>query len=189
MKKQVLNKRERLSRNEMIASGLKKHCAKAIIYNDGVATKAVDAIRAFEDASVAEKKATASRAQYLSDVAAAQAANDKVKALVQPIKNLVAGTFGKKSAIAAEFGFGSEANAPTVETRLEAVEKLRATREARGTKGSRQKAAIHGQIASEPPQAPSVQQQPPASQPAAAATNGTNGTVQAALLALNGSSH
>ncbi len=188
VKKQVLNKRERLSRNELIAAGLKNHCPKATILNDGVAMKATDAIRAFEEASVAEKKATSSRAQYLTDVAAARAANGKVKVLVQPIKNLVVGTFGKKSAITAEFGFGNQSNTPTVETRLEAVEKLRATRTARGTKGSRQKAAIHGQVATAQPQQPAMQPQPQASEPAAA-SNGTNGTAQAALLSLNGSSH
>ena len=145
--------------------------------------KAAEAIAVFEDASAAEKKATASRAQYLLDVAAARAANAKAKVLVTPIKNLVTGSFGKKSAVVAEFGFSPEANTPNVETRFEAVEKLRATRVARGTKGSRQKAAIHGQLAS-----PEPQQQP--SQPAVTnAASGTNGATQSAVLSLNGLPH
>lgn len=176
-----MNKRERMSRNEMIAKGLAEHCPKAVILNDGDAVKAAEAIKLFDAASVAEKKVLASRAQYLADVAAAQASNAKAKVLVAPIKTLVAGMFGKTSAIVAEFGFGPEGNRPTVETRLEAVEKLRATRAARGTKGSRQAAAIHGEVSAAGTPAPS--------QPVVAtSTNGSDASTQAALLSL-GSSH
>ncbi len=190
MKKTILNKRERMSRNDMIAAGLEKHCPKAVILNDGQSVKAADAMKMLKEASNAEKKATASRAQFLADVEAARAAESKVKAIIPAIKNLVSGSFGKKSPVMAEFGFGPEANKVTAEVRFEAVEKLRATRAARGTMGSRQKAAIHGSVETAAP-APS---QPAVTTPAPApvatnGVNGTNGAAAPALLSLNGSSH
>ena len=197
MKKTILNKRERMSRNDMIAAGLEKHCPKAVILNDGQSVKAADAMKLLKEASNAEKKATASRAQFLADVEAARAAESKVKAIIPAIKNLVSGSFGKKSPVMAEFGFGPEANKVTAEVRYEAVEKLRATRAARGTMGSRQKAAIHGSVetaASAPVVATPAPSQPAVTTPAPApvatsGVNGTNGAAAPALFSLNGSSH
>ncbi|HEY1959893.1 MAG TPA: hypothetical protein VGH28_30000, partial [Polyangiaceae bacterium] len=150
------------------------------------------------EASLAEKKATASRAQFLADVEAARVAEAKVKGIIPAIKNLVSGSFGKKSPVMAEFGFGPEANKVTAEVRYEAVEKLRATRAARGTRGSRQKASIHGSV--ETPAPAPVVTTPAPSQPAVitpapapVVTNGVNGTNGASSLSvqslLNGSSH
>ena len=189
MKKTILNKRERMSRNDMIAAGIETHCPKALILNDGQTVKAAEAVKLLREASAAEKKATASRAQFLADVEAARVAESKVKALIPAIKNLVSGSFGKKSPVMAEFGFGPQANKATAEVRYEAVEKLRATRAARGTMGSRQKAGIHGSI--ETPAPAPVVATPAPSQPAVVTNgvNGTNGAAAPAMLSLNGSSH
>jgi len=154
MGKANLNKRERLSRNRMISAGLAKYFKKTVILNNGTAIKAADAIKLFDAASTAEQNATTARAQFIKSVNLAKEADAQVRALVLPIKNLVAGVFGKDSPVMAELGFVSQGQRPSAETRLEAVEKSRATRVARGTMGSRQRAAVHGTSSAEAPDAP-----------------------------------
>ncbi len=173
-----LNKSTRLERNQNISNGLRAACPKASIPVNGKIVKAADAAKAFDDASEAEKKVIRARAQYLAAVEEARVAESKVKPMIQPLKSFVQNTFGERSDVSASFGFQPRKTGHvTAEVRAEAALKLRATRAARGTMGSRTKAAIHGHVESPEPVAAPV------------ATNGTNGAAQSALLSLNGASH
>jgi hypothetical protein len=186
MGNQKFNKVERVERNATISTGLRAWCPKDSIPVNGKRIKAVDLAKAFDAASEAEKKVITARAVYLKAVEEAKLADETIKPMIQPIKGYVMNTFGERSDAAASFGFSPrKSTKTTVEVRAEAAVKLRATRAARGTMGSRQKASVHGHVESPLPQAQPIVQ--PASAPAV--TNGTNGATQSALLSLNGSAH
>jgi hypothetical protein len=184
MGNQKFNKVERVERNATISTGLRTWCPKDSIPVNGKRIKAGDLATAFDAASEAEKNVITARAAYLKAVDEARLAEQAVKPLIQPIKGYVMNVFGERSDAAASFGFSPrKSTKTTVEVRAEAALKVRATRAARGTMGSRQKAGVHGHVESPMPQ-PIVQ---PA--PTPPVTNGTNGATQSALLSLNGSAH
>lgn len=132
-----LNKSTRLARNQSISNGLMKLPSKTTIPINGRSVNASDAAKAFEDASEAEKRLVAARARYQKAVAEARAAEAAIRPLVPPIKSFVQNTFGERSETAAAFGFEPRrARHISTEVRYEAVEKLRATRAARGTMGA-----------------------------------------------------
>ena len=76
----------------------------------------------------------------------------------------------------------------TAEVRAEAAMKLRATRAARGTLGSRQKEHVHGSLETPAP-APAPVVTPAPAPVVTNGVNGSNGATQPMLLSLNGSSH
>ncbi len=190
-----LNKTTRLERNQNISNGLRTACAKASIPVNGKMVKAADAAKAFDDASEKEKNVIRMRAQYLAAVEEARVAESKVKPMIQPLKSFVQNTFGERSDTSAAFGFSPRRTRHvTAEVRAEAALKLRATRAARGTMGSRQKAAIHGTVETPAPAPTAAPSEPAVTTPAPApvvtnGVNGTNGAAAPALLSLNGSSH
>jgi hypothetical protein len=72
--------------------------------------------------------------------------------VVTGIRNYAAGQYGEKSPAFSSFGFTPRKETTrTVATKASAVEKVRATRIARHTMGSRQRAAIHGVVPTTPP--------------------------------------
>jgi len=147
MNRLKMNKSTRLERNQAISIGLRKLPPKTMIPMNGKLVKASDAAEMFESGIESTKHVAAARAAYLQAVARANAAEVTLRTLIQPIKSFVQHTFGERSHEAAAFGF--EPRKPrrvSVEVRCEAVEKLRATRVARGTLGPRQRARIHGHV-------------------------------------------
>jgi hypothetical protein len=129
-----LNKATRLERNQAIANGLRNLPSRTMIPMNGKLVRASDAAAIFETSIEAQKRVSATRATYSLAVATASDAEATVKALIQPIKSFVQNAFGERSDTAASFGF--EPRKPrylSAEARYEAVEKLRATRAARGT--------------------------------------------------------
>ncbi|MGH7283652.1 MAG: hypothetical protein ACRELY_19165 [Polyangiaceae bacterium] len=119
--------------------------------------------------------------------AARQAQHDaqaRSQSITAAIKALVISQYGDASPVLAEFGFSPRKVATkTVAEKMLVVEKSLATRAARHTMGSKQKASIHGDVnapAATPPTAPAIVATPapaPASAPALnGASNGvTNG--------------
>ena len=80
---------------------------------------------------------------------------EHVRAATQAVKALVEGKYGTTSSQLSSLGLAdAPRKAPSSETRALATEKSRATRQARGTKGKRQKASIHGTVSAAPPVAP-----------------------------------
>jgi hypothetical protein len=85
------------------------------------------------------------RDQLREGLVADQSLREQVVAMSQELYPYSGSVLGRSSKLFASLGFTSKKRAePSAETKAEAVEKLRATRAARGTKGKRQRAAIHG---------------------------------------------
>jgi hypothetical protein len=142
-----MNHAKRAGRNNRIAKALRSKCAKMSIPVGGSFVKATDLAKSFEAASKALDEAALLRAQYLAAVETARALDAQVSAFVSPIKNFVVAAFGERSEASAAFGFEPRKTAyVTVEKRALAVEKTLATRAARHTMGSRQRAQIHGTV-------------------------------------------
>jgi hypothetical protein len=80
---------------------------------------------------------------------------EQVRTATQAVKALVEGKYGPASSQLSTLGLAdAPRKAPSPETRVLANEKSRATRQARGTKGKRQRAAIHGTVPTAPPVSP-----------------------------------
>ena len=147
MPSKKMNKATRLERNQAIATGLRSLQSKTMIPINGQLMKASDAADLFDAATKAEKEVAAARANYRQTVMKARGAEAAIKVVVQPIKSFVQNAFGECSHTSATFGFAPrKSGRVSAEVRCEAVEKLRATRVARGTMGSRQKAKTHGHV-------------------------------------------
>lgn len=152
------NKGERLDSNRKVEAGVSKYLKKDFVLNgEKLSPKDISAAYQSEiDASdvvdqLALKLATARKAQH--EMMA------RTSSITAAIKALVVSQYGAASPVLAEFGFSPRKVATkTVAEKMIAVEKTRATRAARHTMGSRQKAAIRGDVS-----APAV--------PAPAATN------------------
>jgi hypothetical protein len=82
---------------------------------------------------------------YHAAVAAEQALEVQARAVIAAVEVVARATFGVNSPEYALLGFTSKKRVePTVETKVEAVAKAKATRAARNTGGKKQKAKIHG---------------------------------------------
>ena len=93
-----------------------------------------------------ETQAQAKAALHAATVAQ-QALREEVQALVTAIVAFVVAGYGTNSPYLATLGFAKGSRQkPTSATAALAAEKSKATRQARGTKGKRQKASIHGTV-------------------------------------------
>jgi hypothetical protein len=87
------------------------------------------------------------KAQQHLVVANQKALRASCAAAAQIVESYAIGLFGKGSAQLTQLGFATTVKrVPSSETLALAAEKRRATRAARGTKGKRQKAGIHGTV-------------------------------------------
>jgi hypothetical protein len=76
-----------------------------------------------------------------------KALSTKAAAVERGLRNFVIGMFGPTSPKLADFGFTPSSRATqTAEQKAASAAKRAATRAARGTKGKKQKAAIHGTV-------------------------------------------
>jgi hypothetical protein len=99
----------------------------------------------------AEEHILSLKSQLKEAEAAIGGLRDQENATLQVVKAAAAAAFGKSSQNYQALGFPSTRRTATVATKAEAVEKSHATRQARGTKGPRQKEAIHGTVPSTTP--------------------------------------
>jgi hypothetical protein len=67
-----------------------------------------------------------------------------LRPLLKGLRQQVLNQFGDLSQAAIDFGYVPQPHPPTAEVKAAAVVKNRATRAARGTKGKREKAKVHG---------------------------------------------
>jgi hypothetical protein len=131
---------------------------------DGVPTgktALVGALQAFIDA---EAKVVATRASHHEAIVAQKGVIAPAAATYIGVKSFATANYAKQPTKLASFGVEPKARqVPNVSTKAEAIQKRDATREARGTKGKRQKAKITGETAAAaattPPAAPAA---PPA---------------------------
>lgn len=121
---------------------------------------------------------------YHSAVAAERKNTAELKPLCTAIRKYLVGIYGASSQELLKFGFKpTTPRKPSAKTKAQAVDKSKATREARGTKGKRQKESIQGTVASTVPSAsPPAGSTPPAAAVVTTTTTQTNGSA-------NGSAH
>jgi len=168
---------EREAADRKIQAGVSKHITKNIVLN-GTSVSAKDINGVLQSTMSAEEACDALRLQLAEAVKAAKAAESSAKILKAALKQYVLSHFGESNPAIADFGYAPRKVAQkTVAEKYLTVEKQLATRAARHTMGSNQKAAIHGQVQAPPPVA--------TAQPV---VNGSNGAAQS-VLSLNGSGH
>jgi hypothetical protein len=170
--------------NQTAINGIDRHFSKGkSVPIDGTATALTEVKSILRDAIDATVAADAAHAQWQEKVARMRTTRAAAARVRRALRSYLLVHYGAKAVgILADFGFApSKAPGPkTVRTKAEAVEKAKATREARHTMGKRQKEHIKGQPAADPP-APAPF---PVPVPAPVPTNGasTNGA------AVNGAS-
>ncbi|HEX3772268.1 MAG TPA: hypothetical protein VHV30_15435 [Polyangiaceae bacterium] len=125
-------------------------------------------IQAHLDAAAASQTAKAS---YAVTVQKEQAARALVHEVILGLKAWVVAQYGKNAVdVFTDFGFAPpKTGHPSPETKVAAAAKAKATREARGTRGKKQRLAITGATPAPAPAAPAPSTTAPAA-PAAAAT-------------------
>jgi hypothetical protein len=150
------SKVSRAARITAIVAGIQKHFLSQASLQLGNTSFSPAALIALLQADISlSNKATASRAQWTTDVDAAKTSHQTVDPLLRFINALVISQFGDTEASASILGdFGmSPRKVPvkSAEVKAEAVVKLRATRVARGTTGPKAKAKITGVVPAAPP--------------------------------------
>ena len=166
-----------------IIAGSYKHITKSIVLAGE--TQSAKTIEVTMNAvTSADDECEQLRLQLEAATKVAKAARAKAAKVTASLKKYVVAHWGESSPVLADFGFTPRKLAQkTVAEKFQTVEKQLATRAARHTMGSRQKAAIHGSIA------PSLVVQTPPPPPVSNGVSTSNGSTQSALLSLNGSNH
>ncbi len=172
-------------KDRKILAGVSKHINKNIVLN-GASVSPKDISNVLQSVATAEDTSDDLRLKLAEAVKSARAINASTKALKAALKQYVLAHFGDSSPAITDFGYSPRKVAQkTVAEKYQTLEKQLATRAARHTMGSKQKAAIHGQV-----NAPAPQPQPapaPVAAPQPIVSNGTNGATQS-VVSLNGSS-
>jgi hypothetical protein len=149
---------------------------KTEISIEGQSFKLADLIAIYQDAIDTRTALVKSRAALDADLTARDSAEVTRRTTDVGLKSWVASKFGAKSTEAQEFGFTrTNPLVKTAATKAVAVEKMLATRKARGTRGKRQKEKIKGTVVV--PAAPAV---PAVTAPAAASAPSAPATTSAA---------
>jgi len=113
----------------------------------GTKVTAAQAVTTFTAHKAAIAALAKAKAALHEATLAQQALRDEVQAIVTAIVAYVVATYGIDSSYLATLGLAPTVRRkPTPATLAVATQKSKATRQARGTKGKRQKAAIHGTV-------------------------------------------
>lgn len=150
------SKISRAARITAVVAGIQKHFLSQASLQLGNTSFSPAALIALLQADInLSNKATASRAQLTTDVEAAKQSHQTVDPLLRFINALVISQFGDTESSAstlADFGMSPrKVPVKSAAVKAEAVVKLRATREARGTTGPKQRSRIKGVVPANPP--------------------------------------
>jgi hypothetical protein len=167
----IMSNATKKSRNEQVAAdqslvdGLNKHSATIPpIFIAGAAVPLKDIITTLQTRVQMAKNVPPARATWLAAVDADRDERAKSKTLVSALKQSLLVFFSGQVDTLADFGLtGHKTPVVSPETRVAAAAKAKATRQARHTMGTKQKAKIKGTV---PTTAPATT--PPATPPAAA---------------------
>jgi hypothetical protein len=160
MPKTITNKTTRADRIRKIKAGLPKYYANTTLVLGGTSYQPA-ALQTFLQADIdANDASTQARASWLNTVKTAQSTDAATDPVLRAIQAQVQSQYGEApnaETVLADFGYTPRKKATkTVETKAAAVAKTLATRTARHTMGSRQKAKVHGTV----PAAPAADAQP-----------------------------
>ena len=163
-----LSRADRQAIDRKIIAGVSKHITKNIVLN-GASVSPKDIMNALQSVMSAEDFCDELRARLSEAVKAANTAERSSKELKASLKQYVFAHFGGSSPVLGDFGYSPRKVAQkSVAEKYLTVEKQLATRAARHTMGSQQKASIHGQVEAPAPQ------QPNGATPPAAAPSGSS---------------
>ena len=125
---------------------------------DGVTMTGAEVVAEVEQHITAEQQILALKAQLRLLQTNVKPVRVKARAVVLSVKTAAVVAFGCASPSYENLGFtpAKQRKAATVAVKSEGIEKSHATRVARGTKGPRQKEAIHGTVPSTTPATPAV---------------------------------
>jgi hypothetical protein len=129
---------------QKIQQGVKKHLAKMkSITFGGQSYKPSDITTALQSVIDTATDADTKKAAYHAAVETQNKAAATAQPLMLGVSSYVYLTYGNSNEVLADFGLSPrKKRAPTVKTKAGAIVKAAATREARGTKGKRQKEEI-----------------------------------------------
>jgi hypothetical protein len=111
---------------------------------EGKVWKTNDVVAAFQNAIDVMNEVDTSHVEWTEAVTKQKTAVVTVALLVIALKAYFGAVYGKKSSAYAAFGFAAKPRKLTVDSKVAAVEKNRATRKARNTMGTRQRKAVTG---------------------------------------------
>lgn len=133
--------------NRAIKDGLAKHFPTQPIVIEGVKWTRAQIVAALETEEAQFQAAFQQRIMWLAAVKALHDTTRVNHQLRRGLRATLLATHGRTSKVVADFGFRERApRKPSLETVLVAVEKRRATRKARGTRGATQRKKIKGVV-------------------------------------------
>ena len=155
------------ARDQSLIDGFTKHGATVgTLTIDGKQYAPADLVKVLQARIDALKGVDAARGPYKAALVAQQAELASTHDLVVAVQQALQLMFRSQVDVLGDFGLAPRKRTnPTPATKAAAALKAKATREARGTKGKKQKAAIHGVVPETTPEAAPA----PAPAPAAAA--------------------
>jgi len=182
MSTNIPNKTTALALNTKAIEGVDKHFAKVKTLTVAGVTITPAALKAvFQAESDANKALDESEAQRIKQLAATRAARAKARVMRAKLKKYILGSYGTEAVdMLVDFGMKPPKlpTRRTVDSKAQAVDKSRATREARHTMSKKAKLAIKGtpeQAAQAETPAPAVSA-PKAETPSVAATGAAGST-------------
>ncbi len=155
-------RRSTLDRDQAVIGGIHKHLAnQSFVVGDQTYTSQ-QIVDVFQGRVNTGLGAQAARATYRAAVMTDREQRSGTSSFVTAFLSIVRGMF-KNPATLEDFGLSPRKSTKTsVGAKAEAIAKSKATREARGTRGSKQKAKIKGTVPAQPAAAPSAPTKPSA---------------------------
>jgi hypothetical protein len=142
----AVNRATLIERNRNAADGVKEHLKGAVQLAGGT-YKVADILAILAAPAAAADTTDKTKAAWRAAVVDERTAKAAAKGMRVSLQNYLIGIHGTTSTVLADFGFVIKKPAPkTVEVKAGAAKKMRATREARGTMGKKQKAQIKGTV-------------------------------------------
>jgi hypothetical protein len=144
----TLKRADRLAADQQLIDGTQKFLAQNATLTFGSQTMTpADIVAVFQKRIQTGKAVVDAEATRSAAVKADRDERAQTTKVVNAFRRYVLATFTESPDTLATFGLKArKVGKATVEVKAEAVTKSKATREARGTKGSRQKQAIHGTV-------------------------------------------
>ena len=166
------NRNDLITAEQTLIDGFNRHAAAipSMVVDGAILTKQdiVDALQSRIDSA---RAALSTRATWQTAIRTDRSRRDQTKTLVSGVKQGLLVAFSSQLDTLADFGLTARAkHVPTPEEKLAATEKGKATRAARHTMGSRQRAKIKGVVVATEPGSAGGSEATPGPTPAAAPT-------------------
>jgi hypothetical protein len=132
-----------------LIAGLQKHPPSGALVIDGKTYTTAEVVSALQAIIDALNAAVSTRAAFLEAAHTSETTVEDNRVFVTGLRQIVQIQYGQAASILSDFGLTPRKTASTTpDVKVAAAAKAKATRDARGTKGSKQKAAITGNVTS-----------------------------------------